>query len=53
MARVPSEGFSWAGPGLQGVFWAEHRFLWGNEWLGLTQVSGLGKACGEQGRYPG
>lgn len=36
MARVPSEGFPWAEPGLQGVFWAERGFqMNGNEWLGL------------------
>lgn len=53
MARVPSEGFPWAEPGLQGVFWAERGFQMNGNGLALTQVSGLGKACGEQGRYPG
>lgn len=52
MAKVPSEGFPWAGPGLQGVFWAEHEFIWGNEWLGLDPGLRTGQSLWEAGAVP-
>lgn len=43
MARDPSEGFPWAGLGLQGVVGAEHGFIWEHEWLGLDPAPSPGQ----------